>query len=253
MTPKEKKIYSLKWIKFQQRYEKAYTGKFISALQIQVNAYIKSRDLMMVPSYPIYDVLLSLYKNIGVDWANFIRRDVNKAEGQMGFNQRIAELIKQYYNVDLLNDAELMTQYSRSVIADVLSKAAETGMQYSDIVEILLQHPEFNRIRAMRIARTETVTAANGAAAIYANDSGLIMDKIWIAIKDKRTRRSHLSVTTEPIPMDQPFQVGAALMMQPGARNQPNGIAVPAEEVVNCRCTVGYIPKRGSDGRILRK
>jgi len=29
-------------------------------------------------------------------------------------------------------------------------------------------------------------------------------------------------------------------MMQPGVRQQPNGLPTPANEVVNCRCVLGY-------------
>jgi hypothetical protein len=253
MTPKERRAYMLKWHKFQQKYEIAFTDKFTNALQIQVKAYISSQDITAIPSFPIYDVLTKLYKSIGVAWAKEVKLNLSKADGQMGFSERIVELMRQYYSIDLLNDAELMTRYSREVIMQVLSRAAESGAQYSDIVEELLAHPEFNRSRAMRIARTETVTAANGAASLYARESGLQLDKTWIAIRDNRTRHTHMDVDTTPIPMDQPFIVGGSQMMQPGARMQPNGLPVPAKEIVNCRCTVGYIPKRDNNGRLIRR
>lgn len=253
MTQKERRAYMLKWHKFQQKYEKAFTEKFVNALQIQVKSYIKTQDITALPSFPIYDVLVKMYKSVGVAWAKEIKVSFEKADGQMGFSERMLELIRQYYNIDLLNDAELMTRYSRQVIVDVLSRAAETGAQFSDIADELMNHPEFNRIRAMRIARTETVTAANGAASLYARDSGLELDKTWIAIRDKRTRHTHMDVDTNPIPMDQPFFVGGSQMMQPGARVQPNGLPVPAKEIVNCRCTVGFIPKRDANGRLIRR
>jgi uncharacterized protein with gpF-like domain len=106
-------------------------------------------------------------------------------------------------------------------------------------------------MRAMRIARTETVTAANAAGQIYANTSGMEMNKTWIAVKDKRTRHDHSIVDGTTIDINLPFNVGTAQMMHPGARTQPNGLEVPAKEIVNCRCTVGYVAKRDANGNII--
>lgn len=263
MTASEQNKYWYKWHKFQQRSEKAFTTKFTKALQEQVRAYIKTQDLMSIPVFPIYDTLIKLYLTVGPAWAREVRVDAYKADdnlpkGQIGFNDRIVELMRNYFGVDLLNDANLMTTYSRQVIQSVLSKAAETGASFDEIVKQLLQNPEFNAMRARRIARTETVTAANGAAIIYANASGNEMEKIWIAVKDNRTRHDHRQVDGSLLPIDQPFtlvnaKLGEIQMMQPGVRRQPNGLDVPAGEVVNCRCTVAFRAKRDSRGNIVRR
>lgn len=252
MTKEEQRLYWMNWSRFQQKYEKVYTKKFRAALQTQVKAYIKTQDLISVPTFPIYNLLNQLYKSIAPSWAKVVMANTEKAGG-MGFNEEIIALMKQYYNIDLLNDAELMTAYSRDIIVRVLSNAADQGWSFDKTTEELLKHPEFNTMRAMRIARTETVTAANGAAVIYAKKSNLVLDKIWIAVKDKRTRHSHRNVDGSIVNYDAPFNVGGAEMMQPGARTQPNGLPVPAEQIVNCRCTVAFIPKRDSNGRLLRQ
>lgn len=267
MTASEKRKYQYKWTKFQQKYEKYFQSQFTKALQEQVKAYIKTQDLMSVPVFPIYDTLMKLYTIVGPAWAREVRVDAYKANdnlpiGQIGFNERIVELMRRYYGIDLLNDANLMTTYSRQVIMSVLSKAAETGASFDEIVKQLLAHPDFNAMRARRIARTETVTAANGAAIIYAQASGNEMEKIWISVKDKRTRNNqyanHVSIDGTVLPIDQPFKLSSAkygevLMMQPGVRRQSNGADVPAAEVVNCRCTVAFRAKRDSRGNILRR
>jgi hypothetical protein len=263
MTSAEQRRYWKDFNAFQQKWEKVFVSKFKKALRIQVEAYAKTANTMEIPSFPIYTVLLELYTTVGPRWARFIREDSIKADdtfarGQMGFNERIVQLIRDYYGVNLLNDAELMTQYSREVIVRVLGQAAETGASFDDIVKELLKHPEFGAMRARRIARTETVTAANGAAMLYANESGNVMQKIWIAVKDSRTRHDHKAVDGTRLDIQTPFDLinqkyGKIQMMQPGARIQPNGLPVPAVEVVNCRCTVAFRAKRGADGRIIRK
>lgn len=258
MTKSEQNRYWRQWHRFQQKYEKLYEPKFNKALQIQVDAYIKYQDIMMIPAFPIYDVLLKLYGQVGPAWVRETRTDINKADGQLGFNERIVELMRQYYGIDLLNDAQGMTDYTRQVIVKVLSKAAEEGWSFDQIVRELRTNSELNSMRARRIARTETVTSANQAAMLYAETSGNVMNKIWIAVKDKRTRHDHSIVDGSILPIESPFSLnnkkyGEVQMMQPGVRQQPNGLAVPADEVVNCRCTVAFRAARDRNGRIIRK
>jgi len=262
MTPAEQNKYFYEWHKFQQRYEKYYEKKFAAALKVQVAAFMKTQDLMAIPSFPIYTVLVDLYKTVGARWARVAKVSMTKATGQMGFNEQIVELMRQYYGIDLLNDAEAINDTTRAVIQKVLDDAAITGASFDDIVRQLTSNTELGAMRARRIARTETVTAANGAAMIYAQTSGNVMEKIWISVKDKRTRHNawanHVTIDGTVININEPFllksqKLGDILMMQPGVRKQPNGLAVPASEVVNCRCVVAFQAKRDRQGRIIRR
>jgi uncharacterized protein with gpF-like domain len=241
MTVAEKRIYHFKWDRFQKRQERIYTTKFKAALKEQVHQQV---TLGYITSAPIYKVLLDLYKTVGPLWAHqtqvSIRRQQVKARQPMGFNQRIIDLMKQYYGIDLLNDSETITDYTREVIRGVLSDAALSGSSINDIVRALEGNSELGSMRARRIARTETVTAANGAAVINAKESGVPMRKTWMAVNDKRTRHSHRNVDDVTVGLDDSFNVNGTHMMQPGVRKQPNGLDVPAKEVVNCRCTVGF-------------
>jgi hypothetical protein len=262
MTKKERMDYWHKWNRFQQKYEKYYEKKFTQALQIQVKAFLKTQDVMSIPSYPIYTVLNDLYKTVGPKWARVTRMDVNKATGQMGFNAEIVALMQEYYGIDLLNDAENITAYSRQIISKILGNAAIMGLSNDDIVRMITTSTELGPMRARRIARTETVTASNGAAMIYAKKSGLEMTKTWISVQDNRTRHNqwanHLTIDGMTEDYDKPFtltsqKLGQIQMMQPGVRTQPNGLPVPAVEVVNCRCVVGFEGKRDARGRLIRR
>lgn len=262
MTQAEQNKYFYEWHKFQQRYEKYYEKKFTAALKVQVAAFLKTQDVMAIPSFPIYTVLVNLYKTVGPRWARISKLSMTKATGQMGFNERIVELMRQYYGIDLLNDAEDITAYTKEVIQKILSDAAITGASFDDIVRQITTSSELGPMRARRIARTETVTAANGAAMIYAQTSGNVMEKVWISVKDKRTRHNawanHVTIDGTKIDIEEPFllksqKLGDIFMMQPGVRKQPNGLAVPASEIVNCRCVVAFNAKRDSQGRIIRR
>lgn len=256
MTPKENRDYWLRWSRFQQRQENAFTKVFKKALQSQVEAFKKTQDPLLIPSYPIYTALTELYKRVGPLWANEVRKDIRgktitKAMMPMGFNENIIQLMREYFGIDLLNDAELMTRYSREVIARVLSDSLPLGLSFDQIVAKLVVHPEFSAMRARRIARTETVTAANGASMIYVRQSKAKWNKVWISVKDARTRHNHVLVDNTTIDIDSPFKLPDSEMMQPGARKQPNGLSVPASEVVNCRCTVAFEAKRDARGRLI--
>jgi hypothetical protein len=260
MTKAEQSAYWRKWNRFQQKYERIYEKKFVKALQTQVDAFIKYQDINLVPMFPIYDTLVNLYKTVGPQWARVTRTESVKADGQLGFNERIIELMRQYYGVDLLNDAAGITEYTKEVIRKVLSQAAQLGWSFEQIVAELRTNSELSSMRARRIARTETVTSANGAAMIYAMTSGNKMEKIWIAVKDNRTRHDHRLADGKRQPIEVPFTLispkyGNILMMQPGVRKQgadSSGEPVPAGEVVNCRCTVAFKAMRDQNGRIIR-
>jgi len=256
MTNKEKLDYLHKWNRFQQRYEKYFEKKFTKALQMQVDVFIKTEDLMAIPAFPIYTTLLQLYKTVGPSWARVVKMDGIKADGRMGFNEEIVALMQEYYGIDLLNDAEDINTYTRLVIRKILSRAATEGLSINEIVRILKTDSELGPMRARRIARTETVTAANGAAMIYATKSGYKMDKIWLSVIDNRTRHNHKLIDGRTIPYEDAFMLGPGAdiaMQQPGVRTQPNGLAVPASEVVNCRCTVAFQAKRDANGRIISR
>lgn len=250
----DKNSYIRQWERFHRYYENIYTKKFTQALQQQVRAYIRTNDLMKIPSLPMYSVLKELYETVGVGWAKRVRSTMRQEKaGGLGFNEQIINLIRQYYGVDLLNYAEQLTDVSREYIGLILSRASSEGLSINQTVELLLQSNEFGAMRARRIARTETTSAANGAAIQYAKTSGNVMVKEWISVMDNRTRHDHRNVDGQRIDIDSAFTVGSVKMMQPGVRTQPNGTDVPASEVVNCRCVLGFRAKRDANGRIIRQ
>ena len=87
------------------------------------------------------------------------------------------------------------------------------------------------KYRAERIARTEVVSASNEASYAGAKATGLDLQKEWISFIDDRTRDSHIELDGKTAGMDEPFENG--LMMPGDTSGEP-------EEVINCRCSIGY-------------
>ena len=89
-----------------------------------------------------------------------------------------------------------------------------------------------------RVLRTETGRLYEGATAARVDrvtqDAGLVAEKGWIATRDSRTRDSHWELNGTWIGRDEKFDVNG------WAADGPLDPALPAEEAVNCRCTLGY-------------
>lgn len=92
------------------------------------------------------------------------------------------------------------------------------------------------------IARTESVTAANTGALIVAKSTELDLNKEWLAASDNRVRAHHIHLNRQIVPLNGYFHDHGVTMQHPGGRKQEDGTAVPAEMVINCRCTTLFIP-----------
>jgi hypothetical protein len=92
-----------------------------------------------------------------------------------------------------------------------------------------------NQWRALRIARTEIVTASNQGAMEGAKSLDMPMEKFWIATYDSRTRDTHAVMEEQnPKAMEEDFRVGDYMMDSPGdASGGP-------EETINCRCSIAF-------------
>lgn len=91
--------------------------------------------------------------------------------------------------------------------------------------------------RAVTVARTETIAAVNAgvwrSAQLEAQQRGDPAPfKQWIATADPRTRDTHREADKQRTLLTEPFRVGGAQLLFPG---DPRG---PAQEVINCRCTM---------------
>jgi hypothetical protein len=88
------------------------------------------------------------------------------------------------------------------------------------------------------VARNEGYQAAgiqNAAVVVAAAQSEDVLEKVWIATIDGKTRHTHFAADGQRAPLAGKFTVGAALLDFPA---DPAG---PAAEVKNCRCRVGIL------------
>ncbi len=96
---------------------------------------------------------------------------------------------------------------------------------------------------AVRIARTETIRASNAGSYLAYGQSGIVGDKGWLSVRDKRTRGNtkedksdHWRMDGQRVPNDKPFidpRSGSRLMF-PGDTSRGAG----GHDVILCRCTI---------------
>ncbi len=258
------------WHTFHRFYKsrlKTYFPKINAALKSQVSQYINARNdgkgderaLMEVTATSLLTVLKPLYLDAGITYGakhlTYLRRQ--KARMPIGFNQQMINLMTRYFEVELLNDVENITQTTRDKIREVLIESYPVGRSFDEIVS-LLTDSEFTAIRARLIVRTETNTAANTGAMLAVKTTGLKMNKVWISAQDNRTRRlprdqfDHLHMNGVSLPYEDNFTVngemGNELMANPGDRKH----GAKAGNVCNCRCTIGFSGVRDANGRLIR-
>lgn len=127
-----------------------------------------------------------------------------------------------------------ITQATLREIREIMIDATINQLTIDQIASrITNTYDDFERYRALRVARTESVGAHNGAA-IEAYDQGGVEKKGWAAVLDDATRESHAELDGEEIPLRDDFSNGLSAPGVPGKTAGPDVVS----ELVNCRCTI---------------
>lgn len=129
-----------------------------------------------------------------------------------------------------------IAETTRNQIVAAVARGYADGLAQDGVASMIMDAiPAISNMRSAMIARTETHGAANFGALEAARETGITLRREWLSAEDDRTRPSHAEANGQTVGMDEPFTVGDASLMYPG---DPNG---PAEEVINCRCSVAFI------------
>jgi hypothetical protein len=116
-------------------------------------------------------------------------------------------------------------------------------------------HRKYLAYRAMTIARTEGVAAANNGHMAAVQDlldrnPGMTVVKRWIATLDERTRPDHRGLNDQiVVGIDTPFQCDSGDQIR-----WPGDQQAPARAVINCRCAIStrLIPKATADQYVAK-
>lgn len=95
--------------------------------------------------------------------------------------------------------------------------------------------------RSTVIARTEIIGASNLGSRAAAKETGLQLEKEWIATPDKRTRKAHKAANGQTRDFDEPYIVWGDRLQFPGDTSH----GAKLRNVIQCRCVEGYHVKGG--------
>jgi HK97 family phage portal protein len=231
------------------------TGKMMSSLYW----YIREGEIISDKAGDLFDFYVEHEELLGT-LAGLIQRVIknNGAGAVAEINTGIA------FDIDSPEMQSIMEAFKNRLknvnittyneIKQILKQAYDEGVGINELTKRLTeQFAEFGRARAKRIAQTEMVGMVNGARTEGYRQAGVEYKK-WLPAYLPTSRETHIQAgELEPIPLDQQFPVGEAMLDFPG---DPSG---PPEEVINCYCTLvpymkeelSYVSDNGHKNRLI--
>ena len=151
----------------------------------------------------------------------------------------------QYIGQKLAISPSSITDTTFLEMEEILKEGFASGIPMTEIAaNVSTKFAQYDQARALRIARTETISASNFADLDAVKQTGLedTLRKFWLTSQDAHVRETHMIAGQQydagnAIDVKDDFFVGDDVMGSPG-----NGSV--AGENVNCRCTLGYVERK---------
>jgi len=251
------------WKRLHHNIEQQLYPIFKAALTAQTNpvrdfvkthpfADLSSHLSVLVSKQPMQVAYNTAYQKAGVRGAQFSYASIQRAGKRKAatdtpgfFSEYWRKLMSLFYNTQSAERIQGVTDTTKAQIQKLLDEANEQGLTTSETatyIEDALADPDFNRVRAMLIARTESTTAANYGASLGNESADYLTAKTWLAVLDANTRPDHIDASGQQVASDDFFIVGGYEAMYPG------DVSLPVGEVANCRCVVAYVPILSESG-----
>lgn len=252
------------WIADHARYEKrafVIIRKNIRNIvsKIPINILDGNNSSLVVNASIPLDSIIKMYQevylSIGLEHGKNIVRELYN-EKDMGIKS-FADIFKEtLFGWMGANVGQRVVSVRNTLVNDIVNIInnafgnERTILQIRSDIYKTVNSPNFYKWQALRIARTETTTIANYAALQAAKQSKLVLLKEWNSIQDDRTRVfpfDHRDMLHQKQEIDKPFFVGGENIYYPGDPIASSG------NVINCRCSLSFIPKRDSFGNLIFK
>lgn len=160
---------------------------------------------------------------------------VKAEDGSVPVLQYWNRLVSQWIEA---NAAARVTQVNQTTIDQlraIIAQGTADGLGVLGIQQAILSSiRDLTPIRARAISRTESHAGAMASGLEAAKSIAVDTHKDWNAVGDSRTREDHDAADGQQVPLDSFFRIGGARLQHPG---DPRA---PADQVVNCRCVLGY-------------
>lgn len=264
--------YRRDWIRLHHSIEQQLYPIFKNALTQQTDSvknFIQHHGVsgleqhlsVLVTKQPIQNAYNLAYQKAGVRGAEFSYANIQKLGNRKSapefeskdspfsfFSEYWRKLMSLFYQTDAADRVTNVTETTKDQIRQLLDDSqGMTTSEKATYITDQLNDPDFNRMRALRIARTESTTAANYGASLGNESADFLTAKQWIAVLDANTRPDHADAHGQVVDSEDYFDVGGFEAMYPG------DMSLPAKEVINCRCVVAYVPILGENGLPILK
>lgn len=265
--------YRLQWLKWHDGYERRAKSIFRKALKLSISRMPYDNlnyenYKFIVPLNVNRDVIeqayIQAYNEIGLLHGNrtgrSINRDIKNFFGPLfneEFQNSIIEWVRQNCGLRITSVARTLADSIINLIGDAFDNNL-TIEQMQKFVRDRIGRNVLSRYEILRIARTESTAAANHGATVSGQTSGIVLEKVWIATVDSRTRRkpkdewSHIAMNGISVEENGLFEMRSK-------KGEVNRIEYPcapgssAGNAINCRCTIALRPKRDADGLVILK
>lgn len=131
-----------------------------------------------------------------------------------------------------------VTDTTYAAIRQALAQGVLEGASIDDLADAVRHVFDVaSNARATVIARTEVISAFNGAGALSAAQlpEDVVAAQEWIATRDPRVREAHADADGQVVRIGQPFTVAGEALAYPG---DPSG---SGSNTIQCRCTIGFL------------
>jgi hypothetical protein len=275
MNATQRSDYWLKVERLRRSLDRKYSSLFYGVLKGELQAF--ARDVKRVGPQAalsglgavawdekLMPIMRDMYREIGVKFGNATFRaisvDSKKAANPYGLNDEFLDELTSFLIQYGFYLAALMTKTTKDRLILLVTKALTDGLSTDDIILLILSDAQlrYARYRAMMIARTEVMRASNYASLKGAQKHPFLVDKVWIATRDARTRRipkdfyDHWNMDGQTVEYDQPF-ISADKVGRPIVVDAPGDPTAPKGFTINCRCAVAFIPRRDANGQLIMK
>jgi uncharacterized protein with gpF-like domain len=275
MNSKQRETYWLKVERLRRGIETKYFKEISASITKQfkkfasdVNKYgvdgARSRLGLELWSSELVKIFERMYKETVITFGNATYRvlkiEANQKADTFGFNKDWTKAVMEFLTNQGFTLVSDITKTTKDKLLSIVDKGVNEGLGVDEIVKIILSDEQlsYSAFRARRIVRTEVMRASNIGAMEGAKSHSFEVDKQWISARDIRTRRiprnqfDHVALDGVVVDFDETFNSVGKEGQQVEAM-QPGDITQPAGFTINCRCAVGFIPKRDANGRLVFK
>jgi uncharacterized protein with gpF-like domain len=275
MNEMQRGDYWLKVERLRRSLDKKYSSLFYGVIKGEIESFAKEVKRIGTQAAisglgaaswdeKIIAVLQKMYKEIAVTFGNAtfraVSRNSKKAANPFGLNDEFLDELTSFLIQWGFYLASLMAKTTKDRLIILVTKALTDGLSTEDIYFLILSDPQlrYAKSRSVMIARTEVMRASNYASLKGAEKHPFLVDKMWIATRDARTRRipkdfyDHWNMDWQTVEYDQPF-VSADKVGRPIVVDAPGDPRAPRGFTINCRCAVAFIPRRDANGQLIMK